>query len=119
MGKVVAVADPRTQSIIVSAAKELMPQISEMILQLDSDPAKKAHVHVLSLENANVAEVETVLRSLFESQNNRSSANQNSKSDILGNRANTSSQSQPNTSSTLNLGSGQGGPGGGGGGGFR
>ncbi len=120
MGKVVAVADARTQSIVVSAAKEMMPQISEMILQLDSDPAKKQKVHVLSLENANVAEVETVLRSLFESQNSRSTANQNKQTDILGNRANTSSQASPTTSTPLNLGSGSGGGGGGqGGGGFR
>jgi type II secretory pathway component GspD/PulD (secretin) len=114
MGKVVAVADARTQSIVVSAAKEMMPQISEMILQLDSDPAKKQKVHVLNLENANVAEVETVLRSLFESQNSRSTQSQNRQTDILGNRANTSSQSSPSSASPLNLGGSGGGQGGGG-----
>ena len=40
-GRVMAVADQRTSSVIVSAASDLMPQIAEMIEQLDANPAKK------------------------------------------------------------------------------
>src|SRR5580765_1001479 len=51
-GRVSAVADQRTSSIIVSAASEMMPQIGEMITQLDSSPAKKQKVFIYSLQNA-------------------------------------------------------------------
>ncbi|MCS7003604.1 MAG: hypothetical protein NZ518_12205, partial [Dehalococcoidia bacterium] len=51
-GRVLAVPDPRTSSIIISAAAELMPQIAEMVAQLDASPAKKQKVFVYSLENA-------------------------------------------------------------------
>ncbi|HXJ75933.1 MAG TPA: secretin N-terminal domain-containing protein, partial [Candidatus Dormibacteraeota bacterium] len=40
-GRVLAVPDQRTSSIIVSAASEYMPQIAAMIEQLDQSPAKK------------------------------------------------------------------------------
>jgi type II secretory pathway component GspD/PulD (secretin) len=75
------VPDQRTSSIIVSAAKELMPQIAEMIAQLDSSPAKKQKVYVYSLENADVQQVEQILKGMFERttiQNTRNNANQNS-----------------------------------------
>jgi general secretion pathway protein D len=79
-GRVAAVADQRTSSIIVSAASELMPQIEEMIAQLDS-PAKKQRVFVYSLENADVQQVEQIVRDMFDRGNtsmNRNNANQNS-----------------------------------------
>src|SRR5713226_4877317 len=80
-GRVFAVPDQRTSSIIISAASELMPQIAEMIHQLDESPAKKQRVFVYSLENADVQQVEQILRGMFErttTQNNRNTANQNS-----------------------------------------
>ena len=52
-GRVLAVADERTSSIIVSAASELMPQIEEMVAQLDSSPAKKQKERYSSLINTN------------------------------------------------------------------
>jgi len=67
--------------IIISAASELMPQIAEMIAQLDASPAKKQKVFVYSLENADVQQVEQILRDMFDRSNlqgNRNSANQNS-----------------------------------------
>lgn len=80
-GRVLAVADQRTGSVVVSAASELMPQIAEMIAQLDSNPARKQKVFVYSLENADVLQVEQVLRGMFErttTQNNRNNQNQSS-----------------------------------------
>jgi len=80
-GRVLAVADQRTSSIIVSAASELMPQIADMIHQLDESTARKQRVFVYSLENADVQQVEQILRGMFErttTQNNRNQANQNS-----------------------------------------
>lgn len=80
--RVVAVADQRTSSIIVSAASEMMPQVAEMIAQLDSSPAKKQKVFVYSLENADPQEAEQILQGLFQRSNtqlmNRNNANQNS-----------------------------------------
>ena len=81
MGRVLAVADQRTSSVVVSAARDLMVQIGAMIEQLDANPAKKQKVYVYSLENADVQEVEQILRDMFDrngTSNNRNSANQTS-----------------------------------------
>ena len=69
---VVAVADPRTYSVIVTADKDAMPDIAAMISQLDSSAARKQKVFVYTLENADVRQVETVLKNLFQSANARS-----------------------------------------------
>jgi general secretion pathway protein D len=114
--RVVAVADPRTASVVVMAAKELMPQIAEMVLQLDSNPARKQKVFVYSLDNANVQEVESVLRNLFESQNTRGTGSTlNQQNNALINRQNTTSQQQQGiTGGFGGFGAGGGGLGGGG-----
>ncbi|HOX02947.1 MAG TPA: secretin N-terminal domain-containing protein [Candidatus Paceibacterota bacterium] len=70
-GQVVAVPDQRTSSVVVSASSEMMPQIAAMIAQLDSSDAKRQKVFVYSLENADVASVEDILRNMFEGQNTR------------------------------------------------
>ena len=80
-GRVIAVPDQRTSSLIVSAASELMPQIEAMIEQLDSSRAKKQKVFVYSLENADVQQVERIVREMFDRSNasgNRNTANENS-----------------------------------------
>lgn len=91
--RVIAVPDPRTQSVIVSAASGLMSQIKGMVTQLDSNPAKKQNVYVYSLENADAQQVESVLQEMFETtttrNNNRNSQNQNN---ALQNRANQNQQ---------------------------
>ncbi len=111
-GKVLAVPDQRTGSVIVKAARDLMVQIAQMVEQLDSNPAKKQKVYVYELENAEPTEVETVLRSLFESQNtqnrNTTRNNQNQGSAL------TTRQNQNNNQGRNNTGFGQGGAGGGG-----
>jgi len=111
-GKVVAVPDQRTGSVIVKAARDLMGQIAQMVDQLDSNPAKKQKVFVYELDNADPTEVEEVLRSLFENQNTqnrnttRNTQNQGS--------ALTTRQNQNNQNQNRNTGGfGQGGAGGG------
>lgn len=81
--KVVAVADPRTNSVIVSATAELMKQIALMVERLDDNKAKQQKVYTYSLQNADVEGVSEILRNMFEQQNgnfnstrNRSSSNQ-------------------------------------------
>ena len=90
---VTAVADPRTNALIVTAAANLMDQIERMIEQLDSDSSKKQKVYVYSLDNADVDNVATILRGMFESQssnlNNRNNANRsgNNNNNPLNNRS--------------------------------
>jgi general secretion pathway protein D len=75
MGRVLAVADQRTSSLIVSAASTLMPQIEAMIAQLDSSPAKKEKVAVYDLQNANPEDVQQVLQDLFNRNTTMRSSN--------------------------------------------
>lgn len=65
-----AVADPRTNSIIVTAASETMKQITQMIEQLDSRSDRKQKVFVYQLQYADVENVTTILRNIFEGQTN-------------------------------------------------
>jgi len=116
--RVIAVADARTQSVIVSAASGLMSQIKGMVTQLDSNPAKKQNVYVYSLENADAQQVESVLQEMFQSTTSRNtSRNSQNQNNVLQNRANQNQQSST-TTTTGRTGNRTGGTGGGGGGGF-
>ncbi len=79
MSQVTAVPDPRTNSLIVWAAANMMPQLERMIQQLDSSNARQQKVFVYNLDNADVDNVATILRGMFESQstmmNNSNNAN--------------------------------------------
>lgn len=64
--KVVAVADTRTNSVVVTAASQTMAQIERMVRELDSDPAKDRKVFIYSLENADAETVAEILTNMFE-----------------------------------------------------
>lgn len=84
-----AVADPRTNSIIVYAASETMSQIKQMIEQLDARQDKKQQVFVYKLNHADVENVATILRNIFETNNYNSSnrqSNTNTNQNTLSNR---------------------------------
>jgi type II secretory pathway component GspD/PulD (secretin) len=100
---VVAVADPRTYSVVVTASKDAMPDISDMVAQLDSSSARKQKVFVYTMENANVKQVESILKNLFQTSNTRSTSNQ---PDPLTTRATTNAQTS--NSSTITLGNNSG-----------
>ena len=103
--RVIAVADPRTQSVIVSAASGLMDQVRGMITQLDSNPAKKQKVYTYSLENADAQQVESVLQEMFQSTTTRNnSRNSQSQNNVLQNRAN-QGQSSTTTGTSSRTGS--------------
>ena len=76
--RVVAVADNRTMSVIVTASPTLMEQITGMITQLDADPSKQQKVFVIPVENADPAQMQQILQSLFPTQNGRSAQNNSS-----------------------------------------
>jgi type II secretory pathway component GspD/PulD (secretin) len=117
-GRVTAVPDQRTSSLVVSAASELMPQIASMIEQLDANPARKQRVFVYSLENADVQETALILQEMFQRSTtsaNRNNANQNS---ALSTRIQQNNQSMSTGSgNNTGFGGGTGGGGFGGGGG--
>ena len=95
---VVAIADARTYSVIVTASKDAMPEIGEIIAQLDSSTARKQKVFVYTMENADVKQVETVLKNLFQSSNSR--ATTSTQTDPLATRAANNSQTT-STNNTL------------------
>ena len=97
---VVAVADPRTYSVIVTSSKDQMPDITDMVAQLDSSSARKQKVFVYTMENANVKQVETILKNLFQSSTGRTTTN--NQADALTTRATTNAQQ--NTTQNLQLG---------------
>jgi len=106
--RVITVADQRTASVIVSASRDLMDQIGDVITELDANPQGRQTVHVISTQNiSDPQQVMTVLSDIFQrnntTQNSRNSANQNS---ALQNRSSTQSQQQNgSTSRTGNTGS--------------
>ncbi len=115
-GRVSAVADQRTSSLIVSAASELMPQIEEMIKQLDT-PAKKQKVFVYSLENADVGQVEQILRDMFDRSGTSSSRNSQNQNSALQSRSQNNQQGSTTSGGVGNNSGFGGGVGGGAGGG--
>jgi general secretion pathway protein D len=113
MGRVLAVPDPRTSSIIITASKTLMPQIADMIAELDSDKGRKEVVGFFDLQNADPQDVYNNLQDLF----NRSSVRQqnNNQNALMGQnnplsqRVRQSSANIGNTSTTFGSGMGGGG----------
>lgn len=110
--KVVAVADRRTGSVVVTAARETMDQIARMVDQLDADPARKQKVFVFDLKNADVYNAESVVRNLFQGSNTRNTGTQNRSA------LETREQQMQNQQNTSGFGTGGGGGGGRGSGGF-
>ncbi|MGB8355214.1 MAG: secretin N-terminal domain-containing protein [Chthoniobacteraceae bacterium] len=103
--RVVAVADPRTNSIIVSCSRETMDQIALTIGRLDATDAKKQHVYVQALEHADPDNVATILRGMFGNQTTSSTSSQPTSS-ALNQRTTTGASSDVtgtlNTNSTPN-----------------
>ena len=75
LGRVLAVSDPRTSSIIVTASKTLMPEIANMIAELDSDKGRKEVVGYFDLRNADPQDVYNNLQELFQRNNVRQQNN--------------------------------------------
>ena len=71
---VVAVADRRTESIVITASKDLMVEIKGMIAQLDEGQVGKMHVTAFPLDAADPAAVQLTLTGLFNSTGTSSSS---------------------------------------------
>jgi type II secretory pathway component GspD/PulD (secretin) len=81
-GRVLAVADPRSSSILVSAGSARMPQIEALIKHLDADAGRKETVNYWNLRNADPLDVKQVLQDLF--NRNSTVQNNNSSNPLLG-----------------------------------
>ncbi len=106
--RVVAVADPRTGSGVVSAAKGLMEQIAAMITQLDADPARKQKVYVYSVENTDPEALQEILQNLFPEQQNSSMRNRTSNTQRNSNQLNNRTTQNNNSQRSRNTGLGTG-----------
>jgi general secretion pathway protein D len=94
--RVITVPDQRTSSVVITAAKDLMGQISDVVQELDTDPAKKQNVRVFPLQNADPEQAMQVLQDIFQksgSVNNRNNQNNSA----LRNRSNQQQQTTGGT----------------------
>jgi type II secretory pathway component GspD/PulD (secretin) len=98
---VVAIADPRTLSVVVTAAKEQMPDIAEMIARLDSNTGRKQNAYTITMQNADVQQVQTILQNLFQSSTQRTSTS--TQADPLNTRATNNATQNNNTAANVNL----------------
>ncbi len=104
LGRVVAVPDPRTQSLLVTASKSLMPEIADMISSLDADPGKREIVRVFELQNADPQDVNSILQDLFNRNNVRSQNANNSRSMLGNNNPLTQRQTQQQNNNSTGFG---------------
>jgi len=63
--RVVATADDRTNTLVVSAPSELLAVVDKIIEKLDSDPTDPQSVFIYPLKNAQAENLETVLNNIF------------------------------------------------------
>ncbi len=111
--QVTAVADGRTQSIIVMASKDLMPEIAGMMAELDTPSTRDQHVFAYHLNNADPMEVAQILQNTFQSSTSgrsstSASSSQQSESSALIQRENQNATTVGQTSSTISSGTGTG-----------
>ena len=108
-GDVIAVPDPRTQSLLVSASKEVMPQIEDMVNQLDSMAEGKVQVYSFKLANAEPQDVLQVVQDLFP-QGQTSTRQNTTQNNVFQQRSTTLSQnfnsSGPGSGTTTSTSSG-------------
>ncbi len=76
--KVIAVADTRTNAVIVSASATTMDEIAEVVKELDATPANVPTVYVYQLQNADVTRTKEILDNMFEDLDNARSTSRTS-----------------------------------------
>ena len=65
LGRVVAVPDPRTSSLLVTAAKSLMPQIAAVIAQLDARAGGRQGVLVIPVGDGEGPNIQRIIQEVF------------------------------------------------------
>jgi type II secretory pathway component GspD/PulD (secretin) len=92
--QVVAVADARTSSVVVTATRDLMSQIEEMVNQLDK-PGKLQRMAVIPIVNGNASEILQALQDTVGANTARN--NRNTQTDPFANRVQQNNQNNNNT----------------------
>jgi type II secretory pathway component GspD/PulD (secretin) len=115
--QVVAVADSRTQSVIVTASKDLMQEIAGMMEQLDVPSDRDQGVYVFQMKNGDPQQAVQVLQNMFQSSStSRSGMSSSSQNSALQQRAVNATTTMGTTTTTTGIGgTGNGGGGGTGG----
>jgi general secretion pathway protein D len=117
--QVTAVADSRTQSVIVMASKDLMVEIEGMMHELDVPSSRDQKVYTYTVKNADPMEAYQVLQNTFpanSSSRSSSSSQQNEESPLMQRQlegAQQVGQTYQSISSGTGTGAGRGGGGGG------
>ena len=114
--QVSAVADARTQSVIVTAPGDLMTQITGIIGNLDVRSDRDQFVTTVKLQNADPQQIASVLQSMFGSSTASSSSTSSSSTSALEQRKQNGISTMGQTTTSSGLSSSSGGIGGSGGG---
>ncbi len=104
--QVVAVADTRTNSLIVTASPDMMEQVKQMVEHLDSNPAMKQKVYVHDIQHADVEALRDILSNMFYGGTGSSSSRYGSSSRPSSSSRYPSSSSRPSSSRTSSSGFG-------------
>ena len=103
--QVVAVADPRTSSVVVTASKDLMQEIAGMMEQLDVPSDRDQGVYVFQMKNGDPQQALTVLQNMFQSSStSRSGTSSSSQNSALQQRALNGTTTMGTTSTTTGIG---------------
>ncbi len=115
--QVSAVADSRIQAVIVTAPKDLMEEIANMMKELDVPSTRDQDVYVFQMKNGDPQQAVQVLQNMFQSSTSSRSSTSSSQNSALQQRiiTDTTTTATPNSSSSGFGTSGGGGRGGGGG----
>ena len=79
-GKVIASSDDRTNTLVVTGPKDVLPVVERVVRELDANPAEESTVFVYSLRNGQAQRLQDVLNTLFGASTTggtRTTANQN------------------------------------------
>ncbi len=63
--RVITVADPRTNSVLVNASHASLVQIAMLVGRLDASDTKKQHIYVHTLAHADPSNVANILSTMF------------------------------------------------------
>jgi general secretion pathway protein D len=103
--QVVAVADQRTSSVIVTASKDLMQEIAGMMEQLDVPSDRDQSVYVFQMKNGDPQQALTVLQNMFQSSStSRSGTSSSSQNSALQQRAVNGTTTMGSTTTTTGVG---------------
>ena len=106
------VPDARIQAVIVTAPKDLMDQIADMMTDLDVPSTRDQKVFVFQMKNADPQQAAQVLQNMFQSSGSTRTGSGSSQNSPLMQRAQNNTTSSSSSGSTSGLGSTGGGRGG-------